>query len=96
MKTRRTVCHGIEPAENGWVVTETVFIEPEAVPISDESDDDGEGDGPGYDPSAAFAQATEQATGTTVATRDTKVYVFGTADHAKMIQFINDRTRPSG
>lgn len=96
MKMRRTVCHAIEPAENGWVVTETLFVEPAAVPVSDETDDEDEdeGDRPSYDPSAAFAQATEQTT--TVATRDTKVYVFGTPDHDKMIQFLRDRTRPQG
>lgn len=93
MKMKRTVCYAIEPAENGWVVTENVFIEPEATPL--DSDDDESNEQPGYDPSASFAQATEKQVSCT-ASRESKAYVFASADHAKMIQFVSDRTRPPG
>lgn len=93
-KTTRYIA--IEPAENGWVVLETICHESDPKSDEDDNEDDNE---EGYDPSREFAngRAREQhghgphGPHCQHDDEEKKIHVFG--DHEKLMAFVAERTR---
>lgn len=93
MKTTRYIA--IEPAENGWVVLETICREKD-----DKSPADDEDESEGYDPSREFAKREQRGHGPhgphcqhedEHADEEKKIHVFD--DHEKLMAFVAEKTK---
>jgi hypothetical protein len=79
---KRTCCLGIEPAENGWIVVESIFFEEtteEADEVSHSS----------YDPSAAFADGEDKPHH--CIRKEERVHVF--TDVNRLLTFVGERLK---
>ncbi len=93
MKTTRYIA--IEPAENGWVVLETICRESDKASTDNEDDED---ESEGYDPSREFARRGQPGHGhgphgphCQHEDEKKKIHVFG--DHEKLMAFVAEKTR---
>lgn len=94
MKTTRYIA--IEPAENGWVVLETICREKDDKSPAD--DEGGEDETEGYDPSREFANREHEQRGhgphgphCQHEDEEKKIHVFG--DHEKLMAFVAEKTK---
>ena len=79
-----TRCIGIEPAENGWVVVESIFYEEDHTPAETVEHNT-------YDPSEAYGRAMEDARA--CLRKEEKVHVF--SNHERLMAFGSEKTRTS-